>query len=119
MLTDFGKRLRMLRIEKDEKLLDMADRLEISSSFLSAVENGKKSPPSGFEEEVITAYDLDKDIADQLRNLADRARNTFVLKPESDMARNTAGMLARRMDGLSDNQLIDIQKILKRSDRNR
>ena len=33
----------------------MAERLEKSAAFVSAVEVGKKSPPSGFEEAVIKA----------------------------------------------------------------
>lgn len=40
MVTAFGKFLRILR----EILKDMAEKLNVTSSFLSAVENGKKNP---------------------------------------------------------------------------
>ena len=53
MITELGKELRKIRIDQDERLLDMAERLEKSAAFVSAVEVGKKSPPSGFEEAVI------------------------------------------------------------------
>ena len=45
MLSEFGKFCRKLRMEKNELLIDMAQKLEVKSSFLSAVEVGKKSIP--------------------------------------------------------------------------
>ena len=42
MLTSLGKFLRKIRIDNDEYLKDMADKLGVTVSFLSAVENGKK-----------------------------------------------------------------------------
>ena len=42
MLTSIGKFLRKLRIDHGEILKDMADKLDVSVAFLSAVENGKK-----------------------------------------------------------------------------
>lgn len=41
MLTAFDKILRKLLIDSFERLLDMADKLGISGSFLSSVEIGK------------------------------------------------------------------------------
>ena len=45
MLTRFGKKLRTLRLEKDQRLKDMADELGVTAAYLSAVENGKRSVP--------------------------------------------------------------------------
>ena len=42
MITPIGKFLRKLRIDTGEILKDMAEKLHVSPSFLSAVENGKK-----------------------------------------------------------------------------
>ena len=42
MLTSIGKFLRKLRMSNGEILRDMAEALEVTSAFLSAVENGKK-----------------------------------------------------------------------------
>ena len=41
MLTSLGIFLRKLRLEQREVLKYMADKLGVSASFLSAVENGK------------------------------------------------------------------------------
>lgn len=45
MLTRFGKKLRTLPLEKDQRLKDMADELGVTAAYLSAVENGKRSVP--------------------------------------------------------------------------
>ena len=37
MLTKFGKELRKIRIEHDEILKDMADKLNVTAAYLSAV----------------------------------------------------------------------------------
>ncbi|WP_419020052.1 helix-turn-helix domain-containing protein [Intestinimonas butyriciproducens] len=58
MITAFGKALRKLRIDRGEVLKDMADKLNVSPSFISAVENGRKNAPTGWINEIASAYDL-------------------------------------------------------------
>lgn len=58
MLTEFGIFMRQLRLDKSLKLKDMAKVLKVSSSFLSAVEYGKKSIPKTFYPLIITNYEL-------------------------------------------------------------
>jgi transcriptional regulator with XRE-family HTH domain len=112
MITAIGKELRKLRIDHNERLLDMAERLGKSASFLSAIEVGKKNPPSGFEEAVAQVYRLSGAIADRLRAAADQSRHAFTLEPKSPFGRETAGLLARRIDGLSESQLKEIRRIV-------
>lgn len=118
--TAIGKELRKLRIDEDERLFDMAKRLEKSSAFVSAVETGKKSPPSGFEELVIQTYRLMGKAADDLRNAADRSRKAFTLEADTDLERDTAGLMARRMNSrmnsLSADELERILSILRKGD---
>ena len=45
MLTSIGRFLRKLRIDQGEILKDMAEKLGVTVSFLSSVENGKKKCP--------------------------------------------------------------------------
>ena len=42
-VTNLGKKLRKIRIDNDEISSDMARKLEISVSYLSAIENGKRN----------------------------------------------------------------------------
>lgn len=112
-LTEFGKLTRKLRIDHSERLLDMAKKLNVSSSFLSAVEMGHKSPPSNIEEQIIQAYGLTIGEAENLRIAAYRSRDAFTLKPVREAERDTVGLLARRMNSLSETDLASIRRILK------
>ena len=57
-LTPLGKFLRKLRIDHNELLRTMAEKLGISMSFLSSVENGKKSMPSEWITKIANLYQL-------------------------------------------------------------
>ena len=46
MVNEFGKLLRKIRIDNGEILKDMADKLEMTSSYLSAIECGKRNIPN-------------------------------------------------------------------------
>lgn len=117
MTTEIGKELRKLRIDRDERLLDMSERLDKSSAFISAVERGTKTPPTGFEELVIKTYQLVGETADALRRAADRSRKAFTLDAHSPLARDTAGLMARRMNSLSEDELKSIFDILNKKEK--
>ncbi len=116
MVVEIGKFLRKLRIDQEERLLDMAGKLKKSSAFLSAVERGRKEPPSGFEELVTKAYQLGADKKKELANAVDRSRKAFTIKPDSAVAHDTAAMMARKIGSLSVDDLKKIQKILNQED---
>ena len=69
MLTEFGKELRKLRLDHDEYLKNMADKLKVSVAYLSAVETGKRKIPDDFISKIITAYNLTDKDANLLNNL--------------------------------------------------
>ena len=71
MLTEFGKMCRKIRIDAGEIMADMADHLQVSAAFLSAVEHGKKPVPVEWPVEISNFYNLDADVFDRLRELAD------------------------------------------------
>ena len=112
--TELGKKLRKLRIDRDETLLDMAERVGQSSAFVSAVEFGKKPAPESFVAAVIRAYGLDDETAQELRSAADRSRASITIRAKEPEMRDLAGMLARKIDTLTFDQVQDIQRILKK-----
>lgn len=59
MLTSIGRFLRKLRIDQGEILKDMAEKLNVTVSFLSAVENGKKKMPAAWNKKICDLYHLD------------------------------------------------------------
>lgn len=61
MRTSIGKYLCGLRISNGETLKDMAEKLGVSSAFLSAVENGKKKTPEAWKEKLKNLYSLNEE----------------------------------------------------------
>ena len=110
--TEFGKELRKIRVDRDERLMDMADRIKKSAAFLSAIESGRKSPPTGFEDVIVKAYDLTGEAVDRLFRAADCVRKKFTIEPISPVGRDTIGLLARRIHALSDAEMREIRKLL-------
>ena len=82
MLTEIGKLLRKLRIDRGEVLKDMADKLNVSSAYLSAVEVGKRTIPEHWAAEIIRLYSLEGKVADELTFLADASLKTIKLDIE-------------------------------------
>ena len=104
MLTEFGKRLRSIRIDKDLLLKDMADLLEVTPSFLSAVETGRKGVPSKWPEIISEKLQLDRSELKKLSQLAEEATvNVKIdLKNASTVQRNAALSFARTFDSMSE-----------------
>lgn len=73
MTTEFGKALRKLRIDRDEYIKDMAEKLHISVSYLSAIETGKRTIPENIVGGIARAYGLEPDDFDALNQLKDKS----------------------------------------------
>lgn len=56
MIPELHKYLREIRIEHGELLKDMADKLGISVSELSAIEHGRNPMPKGFMKKIQSLY---------------------------------------------------------------
>ena len=107
MLTELGKYLRKLRIDNQEVLRDMAQKLEVSPAYLSAVEIGKRNIPAGWIPQIISMYSLSKNEAEELKNAAERSVQELriSLSNISDQKKDTVLSFAKALDGLSDNDL--------------
>jgi len=70
-VTPFGARLRSLRAERGVTLKQMAETLQVSAAYLSALEHGKRgSPSAGLVHQVNEFFGLIWDEADDLSRLA-------------------------------------------------
>lgn len=65
-VTNLGKKLRKIRIDNDEISSDMARKLEISISYLSAIENGKRNIPKDFAEKLFKVYQLSENVKEKI-----------------------------------------------------
>lgn len=116
MLTEFGKYLRKLRIDRQEILKDMADKLHVSSAYLSAVETGKRRIPHKWVENISELYSLNAQDSYELQQAADNSTQNVTISLEGASAQRKDAVLsfARALDGLSDEELTKIMSSMKR-----
>lgn len=76
-VTNFGKYLRKLRIDKEEKLEDMADKLSVSSAYLSAIELGKRNIPQDMLYKIANIYNLSEDNISDLKYIIFTSQKTI------------------------------------------
>ena len=71
-MTPLGARLRKMRAERGIRLKDMAEGLNVSSAYLSALEHGHRGKPSWYLLQRIIAYfNVIWDEAEELQRLAE------------------------------------------------
>lgn len=104
MLTNLGKFLRKIRIDRGEILKDMADNLGVSSAFLSAVENGKKKMPVSWYDKLADVYSFSDEQAEELRQAVINSSDVIELniKGVSQANRDLALSFAREFDSIDD-----------------
>ena len=115
MTTELGRFLRKLRIDEDEILWDMAKKLEVTASFLSAVENGKKKMPSSWNRRICELYNLSsaqkEDFTRAIAETEDAIEMDFGSINSSN--RELAVSFARQFPELDEEQTAQIKKILQ------
>ena len=58
MLTEFGKVMRIVRINTGDSMRDMAAKIGMSATYLSAIETGKRNIPANMEELLFSHYNF-------------------------------------------------------------
>lgn len=112
MLTPFGKALRKLRLDLAISLKDMAAKLNVSSSFLSAVETGKKKIPQNFLEKIITSYKLSRKNVWELSEAKYESELTFIITAKNVLEKKLIIKYIEYLNHISDQEK---QKELKKT----
>lgn len=114
MVTSLGKFLRKLRIENDELLKNMAEKIGVASSTLSSIESGRRNPPKGFMDKLKETYELTEPQLIELEQSLLHSRNEIALniKEMSSNDRDIAVAFARRFESLSASDKKRIKDIL-------
>lgn len=118
-MTELGRFLRKLRIDYDEILLDMAKKLHVSPSFLSSVENGRKSPPPEWLDVISSEYELGPTQIVELESAMNSTINQVRLNlcSQPDEKRDMAIAFARRFDAMDSREVAEVMELLNRRNR--
>lgn len=104
MITQFGKVLRKLRIDHGEILKTMAQKLGITSSYLSAIECGKRNIPANLINELTSIYNLSEYEQQELLEARDKSIGSIEieLSASNGRKRDLALQFARSFDDMDD-----------------
>ena len=114
-MTPFGRFLRNLRTEKGLLLKDIADMLNVTSAYLSALEHGKKGAPNAvLISKLENALKLNAAQRQELRRSArDSIKSMDIPSKSTPFAFETANAFARKLPKLSEDQLRRIKHIVE------
>lgn len=119
MVTQLGKILRIIRVNTGESMRVMAEKLNVSVSYLSAIENGKRNVPANFGELVAGNYDLSakdkKNLRDAIQDstekmkvniteLGEKKKRILYALTSDDLDEETLSRLVEIIDKKGDNQ---------------
>ena len=114
MLSIFGKAVRKLRIDRGDSLKAMAQALDKTSAYISAVETGKKNATDSLVRGIAEYYALTPEQTEALKLAAVESRSEIVIAKDglNDLQRKVAASLAIRFSSLTDEELNQILKLL-------
>lgn len=117
MITEYGKFLRKLRIDQGQILKTMAEKLGVSSAFLSAVENGKKKIPKTWEEKLVKEYKLDEEQLAELRRSQQDSQQLIEINLEmlTHAQKDTAFAFARSLERFDTQDLSNLAKFFNKN----
>lgn len=115
MPTAFGRFCRILRIENGEILYNMAQKLNVTAAYLSAVEIGKRNVPAGWAEIIAKEYSLNDEQILKLHEAIDSSVKQIKINMEkfSDQKRLAAAMFARKVGEMNDEDAQRLYNLLR------
>lgn len=107
MLTPFGRFIRKTRLDTGHLLKETADYLGVTSSYLSAVETGKRKIPADWGEKLASFFSLDACARGQLiESIQDSQDELQIdLSGSSKQQRELAFAFARKLEQLDEHEI--------------
>lgn len=119
MLTPFGIAIRKQRLDKGIRLLDLAERVGFTPSFVSAIETGKKPIPENYVAAVARAMSLDEKETRELLAAADQTRAVVRVDRLGGEQREWVAAFARtletKLDEMPPELIAKLKKIIHKS----
>lgn len=115
-ISPVGKYLRKLRVDTDENGKAMADRIGVSRSHLSFIEQGKRTLQDNQIKQLIESYSLSAEEVQEFKRAIDMSltRIKIDLGGKSDNARKVAFLFSRNLEKLSEADCQEITRILNK-----
>lgn len=113
-LTEYGKFIRKIRKDRGDTLLGMSKKMDVTISFLSALEVGKKQVPIEYADKISQIYNLTPEENIELTNAIGASNanmNLDFTKMSQDRAQ-TSVLFARKINKLSQKSLEELRKLL-------
>ena len=120
MLTPFGKKVRKLRIDVGVTLKSMADSMGVTSSYLSAIETGKRAVTDPVLNSIIGYFSgAGVHAKDELTKAARDSQQSVEinLSGKNQNAREVAMAFARNFDELSDEEFTRLRELLTKNNK--
>lgn len=120
MLTPFGKKVRKLRIDVGVTLKSMADSMGVTSSYLSAIETGKRAVTDPVLNSIIGYFSgAGVHAKDELAKAARDSQQSVEinLSGKNQNAREVAMAFARNFDELSDEEFTRLRELLTKNNK--
>ena len=117
MLTEFGKLLRIIRINSGDTSRDMAKKLGFSPSYLSAIESGKRSVPIDMERLLSRSYPLSQIDLEKLRTAMFSSGGAVKINLTDFAEKKQKVIMAIAQDDISDNVLDEISDLIFRHEK--
>ena len=112
MLTEFGKLLVIIRINSGDTSRDMAKKLGLSASYLSAIEGGKRNIPTDMEKMLSKSYPLSKIDIEKLRSAMLSSSDSVKINLTDFAEKKQRVIMAIAQDDISDNVLDEISDLI-------
>lgn len=118
MATEFAKVVRKIRIDKDMMLGEMAKGIDVSSAYLSSVENGRKKIPESLVGRIVDFLELNQEKSSELQKAADNSPVSLKLDLSNAMGddRMLANAFARKAFDLPKDKKQAIYELLNSMD---
>ena len=113
-VTSLGKRLRKIRIDNDEITLNMAEKLGISISYLSAIEHGKRNIPNDFIQKLFDKYQLSEEMKTLIqKDVVDYSGEMkLIISQMNEQQQELSLLYARKINKLNDKQIKKMRRFL-------
>lgn len=114
-ITPFGKVVRQLRIEAEVRMVTMAEDMDVSVSYLSAVETGRRKLTDEFVEKVANYFRSKNLDVSQIYTAAEQTKEEVIIdiRNSDDTGREVVAAFARRFPTFSDEEKENFLKLLK------